>query len=98
MATDRTPDRCTCHPRCLDQSVDRHPGRDPHGIEDVGEILDRDISARIGRERATAEATDTGVQPANTVLDGHERVGDREAPRVVQVRAERHIDRIGHRC
>src|SRR5882672_823253 len=72
---------------CEKQFLHADPGRDPHALEHEYEIFGNHVAARARRERAAAQAPHRAVEPAPPALVARHRVGDAEAPRVVEFRA-----------
>ena len=63
----------------------------PVSSEHVHEVLEAEVAAGTRCERATSQTADRSVDPRRAGVERHERVGDPEAARVVQVHTDRPI-------
>src|SRR5690349_992378 len=71
--------------RDADQCVEVDPGLDALPLEEVDEILGRDVAGCAGRERTAAEAAHRGVENARAAVERGETVRVAGIARVVTV-------------
>ena len=65
------------------------PGLDPFAVEEIDEVLGRDVPGRPRREGAAAEPADRCVEDGRTGFERRDRVRVPRVPRVVEVAADR---------
>jgi len=63
-------------------------GCDPHSLEHPDQVLGRHIAGRTGRERASSQSPDRGIEDAHTFAECGVGVGQSQAVGVVRVQRE----------
>ena len=65
--------------------VQINSGVEPLALQQIDEVFGRDIAYRARRERAAAEPAERAVEAAHALFETSQRIGERQAERVVQV-------------
>ncbi len=77
--------------RDLDHLFHIYAGVNARTVQHVKQVFGCDITRRLRRERAAADAAGAGIQDPYAGLDRRERIGDSGVARVVEMTAERHL-------